>query len=83
MPFYIPLVLAASVVANAAAAESAPLAVRVSDSLQRRVEITAADRVLIRSPEEGLWSIATGWKDGWPDAWRHAAVTRSLKAAEI
>lgn len=34
----------------------------------------------LRTPSEGLWSIATGWKDDWPDGWIHAspqAVERS------
>ena len=26
----------------------------------------------LRTPAEGLWSIATGWKDDWPDGWVHA-----------
>lgn len=26
----------------------------------------------LRTPAEGLWSIATGWKNDWPDAWVHA-----------
>ncbi len=30
----------------------------------------------IASPKEGLWSIATGWKDRWPTDWVHAAPTR-------
>jgi len=27
----------------------------------------------IRSPDEGLWSVATGWKDSWPDSWFHGS----------
>lgn len=23
-------------------------------------------------PEDGRWSVATGWKDEWPDNWKHA-----------
>jgi hypothetical protein len=26
-------------------------------------------------PEEGRWSIATGWSDGWPAEWHHAKPT--------
>lgn len=48
--------------------------VHVGDAPQRRVEVRSGDRVLFQSPDEGLWSITTGWKDGWPEGWRHAAV---------
>ncbi len=24
------------------------------------------------APEEGLWSVATSWKNGWPASWKHA-----------
>lgn len=26
---------------------------------------------MVCAPSEGLWSIATGWADGWPCAWKH------------
>lgn len=32
------------------------------------------------SPEEGLWSIATGWENGWPDTWHHS---NPLKMQEL
>ncbi len=57
----------------AVGAEPAP-AVRVVDAPQRRVEVRAGERVVFQSPEEGLWSVATAWKDGWPEGWRHANV---------
>jgi len=50
------------------------LALCVGDAPERRVEVRSGDRVLFQSPVEGLWSVATAWKDGWPDAWRHANV---------
>ena len=28
----------------------------------------------LRTPSEGLWSVATGWKDGWMCDWTHAKV---------
>jgi len=36
------------------------------------IEVTSGDAVLLTSPSEGLWSLATEWKDGWPAGWRHA-----------
>lgn len=54
-----------------AATEAQP-AVRVSSDSNRRVEIISGERVLFHSPSEGLWSVATAWKDRWPDAWHYA-----------
>ena len=36
------------------------------------VSVLHNNKVLVSSPEEGLWSIATGWENGWPSAWQHA-----------
>ncbi|MCF0233939.1 MAG: hypothetical protein HUK22_03050, partial [Thermoguttaceae bacterium] len=36
----------------------------------------AAGDVALRSPEEGLWSVALGWRDGAPDDWRHAQANK-------
>ena len=36
------------------------------------VEVCSRDAVLLTSPSEGLWSLATGWQDGWPTGWHHA-----------
>jgi hypothetical protein len=30
----------------------------------------------IKSPDEGLWSIATDWTDNWPERWIHANPNR-------
>jgi hypothetical protein len=35
------------------------------------------DRIAIATPEEGVWSIATGWQDAWPTDWHHARITRT------
>ncbi len=32
------------------------------------------DQDLLTSPAEGLWSIATDWKDNWPSNWNHASM---------
>ena len=47
------------------------LAVVERDGLTR-VEIRVQDETLLRSPDEGLWSIAMTWKDDWPTQWQHA-----------
>lgn len=33
-------------------------------------------------PEEGRWSVATSWSDGWPADWHHAKVTSSQTVGE-
>ena len=33
-------------------------------------------------PEEGRWSVATGWSDGWPADWQHADVTSTRTEGE-
>ena len=40
------------------------------------VEIRAGGQAVLQSPPEGLWSIATDWRDGWSAEWRHAHAVR-------
>jgi len=40
-----------------------------------RVAVTLDGEDILTSPVEGLWSIATDWKDSWPAAWVHAGPT--------
>jgi hypothetical protein len=49
---------------------SAALRVEEMDG-QTRVAVVAEDGARLVSPEEGLWSIATEWTDGWPASWLH------------
>jgi len=39
------------------------------------VQVALEGKNLLTSPPEGLWSIATDWKDGWPASWLHAKPT--------
>ena len=39
------------------------------------VQIVLDGRQILASPPEGLWSIATDWRDGWPASWVHASPT--------
>lgn len=64
------LIVGTTLVHLAVAAEPSP-AVHVGNAPDRRVEVRSENRVLFQSPAEGLWSIATGWTDGWPSAWHH------------
>ncbi len=36
------------------------------------VSVLLDGRAVLTSPAEGLWSVATAWKDGWPADWVHA-----------
>jgi hypothetical protein len=61
---------------------SAVTTMRVIEGPQGGVEILGGERVLLRSPAEGLWSVATAWKDGWPAEWRHAQPQKVEKAGD-
>ena len=39
------------------------------------VSVRSGNKTLLRSPAEGLWSVATSWKDGWTADWHHGEVT--------
>ena len=47
-----------------------------------RVKVTTDGGGLLQSPEEGLWSIALGWKDDWPTDWRHIPATERTESGE-
>lgn len=49
---------------------------------EKTVEILADGQVVLRSPPEGLWSVACQWRQGWPDGWRHAAPDRVTTVGE-
>ena len=53
-----------------------PASLHLSAAPGQRVEVRAGDRVVLQSPEEGLWSLATEWTNGWPAAWVHAQPTK-------
>jgi hypothetical protein len=54
----------------------------VDESGTTRVNILAGDDVVMASPSEGLWSVATGWRDGWPSNWSHAHPQRVERLGE-
>ncbi|MHC4073803.1 MAG: hypothetical protein ACYTGS_17520, partial [Planctomycetota bacterium] len=47
-----------------------------------RVEVVLDGKEVLSSPPEGLWSIATGWKDGWPAGWIHAGPTEMERSGD-
>ena len=47
-----------------------------------RVAICSGDEVLLESPPEGLWSIATAWNEDRPAGWLHAKPTRVETSGE-
>lgn len=47
------------------------LAVNMSEA-GYSISVSDNNKVLLSSPTEGLWSIATGWDNGWSSQWQHA-----------
>ena len=47
-----------------------------------RVEVLCGGRPLVSSPEEGLWSIATDWREGWAADWHHVKPDKLSRAGE-
>lgn len=74
-------VLSAAWPALVGAAES-PVTLQITDAPAIHVEVRAGERVLLRSPTEGLWSVATAWQDGWPAAWQHVHPAHVERVAE-
>ncbi len=46
------------------------------------VSIVRDGKPLLSSPGEGLWSIATGWQNGWPSGWKHAQIMNVTDVGE-
>ena len=59
-----------------------PVALQVSRAPEIRVDLRVGDRVLLQSPAEGLWSVATAWQDGWPAEWKHAKPAKVEQAGD-
>ncbi len=53
-------------------AQPAPTRLAIGLNESGQVQVTAGSSVFFRAPEDGLWSVATDWADGWPSAWVHA-----------
>ncbi len=54
----------------------------VGDHGRYRVELISQGKPVLCSPDEGLWSIATGWREDWPSDWRHGNAVQIEKAGE-
>ena len=65
-------ILGAALWVAAAGAQAGPTTIRVAEEAGRRVDVMADGRILLRSPAEGLWSVAADWKENWPTDWQHA-----------
>ncbi len=53
----------------------APNLLTKHDGESYKVEILLGGEDILTSPPEGLWSIATAWKQGWPAEWVHGKPT--------
>ena len=47
-----------------------------------RPVFTVQDEVVISAPDEGLWSVATGWQDDWMCDWKHADPQKVERVGE-
>lgn len=47
-----------------------------------RLQISLNGETIITSPEEGFWSIATGWSDDWMSDWKHATPHELIQSGE-
>ena len=56
-------------------AEALELSVR-QEGQHYAVEVLSDGQCLLRSPADGLWSIATDWDGDWPAGWAHAKATK-------
>jgi len=45
---------------------------RLSAEPGRAIRVGRGNSLLVESPPEGLWSVATDWTNGWPAGWMHA-----------
>ena len=52
------------------------------DSSQVTVTDATSSGSAIHSPDEGLWSIGTGWNNDAPAKWHHGSPTKSTKHGE-
>jgi hypothetical protein len=44
--------------------------------------ISVNGKLVLSPPEEGLWSVATGWSNRWPDKWIHASADSMTVAGD-
>jgi hypothetical protein len=58
---------------NTLAQEAAP---RLLVQEDHRLAVSMDHQVLLISPEDGLWSVATEWTNQWPAGWVHARPTK-------
>jgi hypothetical protein len=75
----------AAFLGNPAAAwawQSTTTALRIVEGEQAGIEVLIGEKVMLRSPGEGLWSVATAWKDGWPADWQHARPKKVEKTGD-
>jgi hypothetical protein len=46
---------------------------------ERPIRLRVGDELLLQSPDEGLWSVATEWTNDWPAQWIHARPSKILR----
>ena len=49
---------------------------------EQRIGVRLGGQLLLESPPEGLWSVATDWTNGWPAGWVHAQPSKIWREGE-
>lgn len=52
------------------------------DLKDKRPVFKVQDKTVVSAPEEGLWSVATGWENDWMCDWEHADPQKIEKVGE-
>ncbi len=53
-----------------------------TDDAGTRLQLVCAGQVLVTSPAEGLWSVATDWQAAWPAQWKHGGPDQIRRDGE-
>lgn len=70
-----------ALIAGITMAQNSKFSIRNKDGLYLP-EISIGEKVIISAPEDGLWSIATSWKNSWPENWHHTSPVRFEQSGE-
>lgn len=52
------------------------------DKGSHQIILETPDGINLKSPEEGLWSVATAWENDWPDNWLHTKPSSQERSGE-
>lgn len=47
-----------------------------------KLQVVSQKQVLLETPDEGVWSVATGWSERWPAEFKHALIDSVVYAGK-